>query len=137
MKTNKNPKPIDIDGHLKYRCSKCSLDHWISLIEAQTEHFKIVCDCKNVFEPRTIKKIKIIFVDNEKKTEQEPEIITTQKQQTPQDVLDKCVTVLLGYGFTKQEATDLVNKTFIKNPTNNCVELIKFTLESLGVDYHE
>lgn len=56
-------KPIDHDVHLKYRCPECSVDHWLSLREAQTDGFIIVCECNNVFKVRTVEKIVVRHKD--------------------------------------------------------------------------
>lgn len=56
-------KPIDHDVHLKYRCPECSIDHWLSLREAQTDGFIIVCECSNVFKVRTVDKIVVKYKD--------------------------------------------------------------------------
>ena len=64
MKTKKKTeRPIEIDAHLKYKCpnDSCGYFHWLSLQEAQTKNFKIVCDCGNVFKPKRIKTLEIIF----------------------------------------------------------------------------
>lgn len=71
MKTKKikNQKPISLDVHLKYRCPNhnCGYEHWLSLLETQTQNFKIVCECGSVFKPKRINKIKVIYKDNKKK----------------------------------------------------------------------
>jgi hypothetical protein len=56
-------KQIDHDVHLKYRCPECSVDHWLSLREAQTDGFIIVCECNNVFKVRTVEKIVVRHKD--------------------------------------------------------------------------
>ena len=69
-------KPIDHDVHLKYRCPECSIDHWLSLREAQTSGFIIVCECSNVFKVRTVDKIVVKYKDKKIKrvVEEEPAI---------------------------------------------------------------
>jgi hypothetical protein len=76
MKTIQNKKrslkPIDNDVHLKYRCTECSIDHWLSLREAQTSGFIIVCECGSVFRVKTVAKIVLKYKDKKpKKIEQE------------------------------------------------------------------
>jgi hypothetical protein len=56
-------KPIDHDVHLKYRCPECSVDRWLSLREAQTDGFIIVCECNNVFKVRIVDKIVVKHKD--------------------------------------------------------------------------
>lgn len=133
MIKKKIQKPIDVDAHFKYRCSSCNLDHWISFNQAKTKNYKIVCDCGNVFKPKRIKTIKIVY-DEEVKINQQTR---TDSIVIDSEILSKCVKVLIGYGFTNQEAENMVKQTFVKNPTNDCMQLIKNTLESIGVNNNE
>lgn len=124
----KSQKPISLDVHLKYRCpnSNCGYEHWLSLLEAQTINFKIVCDCGAVFKPKRVKNIKILY---ENKKAQKPE----QQQQKesekiPDDLLDKSVPSLIDFGFTKEESIEFLNKAYTKHPTNDISLLIKNAL---------
>lgn len=144
MKTRKKTiqKPIDIDVHFKYRCARCGSDHWISLKEAQTKNFKIVCHCSKVFKPKRIDRIKIKYFEDIigqqeplQKTvepvvqikESEPDILVIDKE-----ILDICVDTLTNYGFTKAEASDLIKQVFESNPSNDCGQLIKQALKNFG-----
>lgn len=125
----KNLRPTDIDAHIKYQCPKCGIQHWISLKEAKTKNFKVVCDCDTVFKPKQIERLKIIYSHNKKpKKEDSQEILV------PGEILNKCSSILITYGFTKQEADNMIKKAYIQNQTNDCVQLIKYTLETLGVN---
>lgn len=147
-------KPIDIDAHLKYRCPKCGYDYWISLREAKTKNFKIVCDCKTVFEPKMIKKIKISYGSIKKNLPKKKKIVTESLKkstdpipvvvETPRekpkidDILkNKCVKLLVTYGFTKSEATDLIIKAYEKNTTDDPVLLVKQALSFIGESKNE
>lgn len=77
MKITQNKKrplrPIDSDVHLKYRCTECSIEHWLSLRQAQTTGFIIVCECNNVFKVKPVDKIVVKYKDKKpKKIAQEP-----------------------------------------------------------------
>lgn len=64
MKTKKKiQKPIEIDVSLRYKCinNNCNFDHWIFLREAKTKNFKIVCECGEIFRPKRIKTIEVVY----------------------------------------------------------------------------
>jgi len=136
----KSQKPIEIDGHLKYRCPKnCGFYHWLSLKEAQTKNFKVVCDCGFVFKPKTILKIKICY--SKKPTEinkrlicPEPIVLEDQHkiQKPPPDTQNKCIKLLCGYGFSKTESIELVQKAFEKQQITEPLELIKYIIKNIG-----
>lgn len=144
-------KPVETDAHFRYVCKNpdCGYTHWLSLKEVQTTNFKVVCDCGFVFKPKQISKIIIAY---KKDKEKAPPIIKAEapKQRCFVDLasfekeldldLDtekECVKILVGYGFTKSESEQLVRNSFRKNPTNDCVILIKQTLETLGENSDE
>ena len=128
----KRQKPIDYDVHLKYRCSSCERDHWLSLAEAKTKNFKIVCECGLAIKPKLINQIKLIYHSSHKsklttiKTEQKVE------ENVPVDLLNKCTKILGDYGFEPSEAKKMVTKCFVEQPTSNCLELIKHVLTYFG-----
>lgn len=134
----KNQKPIEVDAHFKYRCPKsgCGFDHWLSLKETQTKNFKIVCDCGCVFKPKQIAKLKISYAKT--KPKDKPKALSQQvapvveKPKIPVDLESNCVILLTGYGFTKEEALDLVRKSFDEHPVTNGGLLVKYILQNLG-----
>lgn len=140
MMNKKSLKPIDTDIHLKYRCTNksCEQDHWLSIKEAKTKNFKIVCDCGLVFKPKLVNKIKILYKSYKPKIQKEK----IQHQTIPQaqeqkieidiDLLQKCAKVLIGYGFTSEESETLIKQSYTKNPTNDIASIIKNVLESIG-----
>lgn len=132
-KKSKNQKPIEIDAHFKYRCPKsnCGFDHWLSLKESQTKGFKIVCDCGYIFRPKKISKIKILYEDTQSVQKTEQPTKTIEKPKIPIDFQKSCVQLLVGYGFTKDEATGLCEKAFEKNPVTSSGLLIKYILQNL------
>lgn len=132
MKTKKKKeKPIEVDAHFKYRCPKtdCGYLHWLSLVEAQTKNFKIVCDCGTIFSPKRIQKIKIIFCESLLTSHDKTKPI---EQKVDVDLVEKCVNVLVGYGFTDIESKELLVKCHKENPSLGSADLIKFTLQSFG-----
>jgi hypothetical protein len=129
----KNQKPTDLDIHFKYKCPDCDCIHWLSLKEVQTKNFKIVCDCNLVIKPKTITKIKLLYKKSLPKQQQPINL----SQEISLDLLEKCVRILVGYGFEKQESETLVKKHHKANPNLNCVDLIKCVLKSFGSDSNE
>ena len=122
-KLSKNQKPIDTDIHLKYRCKKCGQDHWLSLKEASTKNFKIVCDCGKVFGVKLVTGFKLAYSQKPQSTKKSIKI--------PVDLLDKSVKLLVGYGFTTQEATDSITQSYLENPNDDFASLVKQTLASM------
>ena len=133
-KTIINQKQIDTDAHFKYRCPNCAYDFWISISEAKTKNFKIVCDCGTVFSPKRIKKIKVIFWEDETKEKKDkaPVIEEPKTTEISQQLLDKCTKTLITYGFTKEESDDLLRQAYSKNPIENSLDLIKQALKIIG-----
>lgn len=122
-KKKKNQKPINIDAHFKYRCpdDNCGYDHWVSLNEAKTLKFKIVCDCGQIFSPKTIAKLKIVY-----RTSKE------HSQQIPIDTLEKCVKILTQYGFSNEESVKLINLGFVKCKETNAINLVRYVIKNFG-----
>lgn len=133
IKIKKFQKPIDIDAHLKYICPNkvCGQYHWISLLETKTKNFRIVCYCGTVFRPKLIKTIKIKYDENTRPS-QEKSISDSNKQELTESMLNTCIDSLIDYGFTKQEASNLIKQAYIINPTDDQLELIKTALKSFG-----
>lgn len=159
-KTKKLQKPIESDIHLKYRCNKCGLDHWLSYREASTKNFKVVCSCGSVFKVKRLLGFKLRYESSIPQSKQKevrnreteivrpnpvPSVIIAPKVETvsdppkpeinrtiPVDLLEKSVKLLLSYGFTKTEATKLVTDTYFAVPVNDYPTLVKYTLQSLG-----
>jgi hypothetical protein len=138
---NKRLKPIDQDVHLKYRCPKCSVDHWLSIRETQTKGFRIVCDCGEILKVKLVEKIEIIYQQTTKKeipplvaVEPQPQIepVIEKIETIPLDLLSQCATVLLGYGFDISESEKLLVSTFNEKPIYTCVDLIKQALKNFG-----
>lgn len=125
MKQKKNQKPIDIDLHLKYEC-RCGVHHWISLIEAKTKRFKIVCDCKRVFCPKQIQKIKIVYSSKKNVVKK-----STDTQELD-SVIYRCAETLMNYGITKSESIDLLNKAFDLEKKLDPLILVKRALSLIG-----
>ncbi len=112
-------KPIEYDFHMKYMCPKCQYCHWVSLEEAKTEKFIIVCDCKDILKIQTIDLIKIKYKNKKQKSNKNKEI-------------DKAVSTLINYGFSKTEAQGMINEIIDKTDTTNTLDIIKLALKNFG-----
>jgi hypothetical protein len=137
----KNLKPIDIDAHFKYVCPNvdCGNIHWLSLLEAKTNNFKIVCYCGTISKPRTIKNVNIEYAEVESaKIDIKDEVTNKQEHrkvvrlELSLDLLQKCVKTLVTYGFTEQESNTLIRYSFDQKPTQNVSDLIKLALQNIG-----
>ena len=132
-------KPIEHDIHLKYRCAKCGQDHWLSYLEASTKQFKIACHCGKVFVVKRLSGFKLKYfekppviiplVESVSPVVIDPPII--EKPKIPVDLLNKSVTLLIGYGFTQAEAKELLNSSYEQNPIDDYASLVKQTLKLL------
>lgn len=124
----KRQKPIDTDLHFKYICpnTDCLDVHWLSLKETQTKHFKVVCDCGEVFAVKRIKDITINY-----KTK-----ISTQHKgnNTQQDdqFINHAIKTLLGFGFSNEEASRMVADEYHRTAITNPALLIKNILDTFG-----
>lgn len=155
-------KPIDIDAHLKYRCPQCGYDYWISLREAKTKDFKIVCDCKTVFKPKRVKKVRVLhFINEEIKAKSSKQLLRKKKKPSPhrkvnskksvkenilnedtqklknakqinEQLKNKCSNSLIAYGFTKSEALELITKAYEKTGAEDPIILVKQALSLIG-----
>ena len=129
-------KPISSDVHFKYRCpsSTCTYEHWLSLTETQTKNFKVVCDCGTVFKPKRIKTIQIIYSKNRLRSNKPVEIKLSENIQDPaklsidKDLLYKATDIMIGFGFTEQEAISMIQTYYSINPDNNILTLVKNTI---------
>jgi hypothetical protein len=163
-KIKKNQKPIKVEAQLVYRCpdNNCGLNHWINLNAAKVKNFKVVCDCGCVFQPKTIKTIKILYKKSKTKKpiqkqnntidtvveeheyetytpeyqndlDTKPEIEKQEKvvQKIPEEILEKGSSVLVGYGFTKQESEKMLERAYSIDPTKDLINLIKLALTKL------
>jgi hypothetical protein len=134
MKTKSRQKPIEFDVHLKYICKKCYQHHWLSYKEASTKNFKIVCDCGHVFKVKRVLKFSLCYEKPKSYLQQvtEPIQATELKAHTiPRELLEKSIKLLIGYGFTKSEANNLIQDSYFKNPTEDFALLVKQVLSSL------
>lgn len=127
----KNQKPIELDVHLKYQCpnSKCGYCHWLSLVETQTKNFKVVCDCGQVFKPKLIKTLKILY--NKTRAPVVNSETVVKETTVPLDLYRKCATILTGYGFSESETLSLVTDAYTNNNISDAKLLIKYILQNL------
>lgn len=119
----KSQKPIDFDIFLKYVCPSCHNDHWIKYLAATTKNFKIVCDCGAVFRIKRVCDFKLKYeIKNKNKT-------SNNLHKIPDELLRESIRVISGYGFSKSESKELVEKAYLKNPVDTVVNLVKQSLE--------
>lgn len=109
----KNQRPANLEAHLKYKCpnEKCQYEHWLSLMETKTKNFKVVCECKTVFQPKRIKNIKVFYAKGAKNN--------------IDPVCRKATDILISYGFSAEEAKLAVDKAYLKNHKMSITSLIK------------
>lgn len=130
----KNQKPIDVEVNIKYICpnNKCGYDHWISLKEAQTKNFKIVCDCSTVFSPKPIQKISIKYKKRTQKTSVSNDQPVVVEHNIPPNLLEKSSRVMQTFGFREKEANQLLTEFYRTNPISDYKQLVQSTLAING-----
>jgi hypothetical protein len=113
----------------------CSVEHWLSLEEAKTKGYLIVCDCDSVLRVKLIDSLGIKFYKKQKstKTVESEKVIEIDKISI--DLLSKCCTILSSYGYEKSEVEHLIIKTYENSPTTDIKTLVKNTLMKIG-DIH-
>lgn len=124
----KNLKPIELNLHIKYKCPKCDVEHWLSLDEAKTKEYITVCYCKTKLKVKPIKSIRIVYSKSRPsklKSEKESETI-------PIALLENCVKILTGYGYSSKESKALVEESYSKNPVDDALVIIKNILTTIG-----
>lgn len=141
-----NVEPQKLDAQLLYICpdTDCRMEHWLSNKEVKTPGFMVVCEyCDTVFTPRLVKSISVNFV--EEKTPEPPKpkppepkqpikqkIKETFKKETTRDFLREAKETLVHFGFTKQEAEEMIEKEHKKTGSDNPATLVKTALDFLG-----
>lgn len=126
MKTRKTPtnqKPTELDVSLKYSCPYCKLDHWLFLREARIKNYKVVCECGTVFKPKRISKLRIVYHKRRSKA---------QSQKLPLDTINKCVKILVGYGFDAKESKHNLEKAYKQTNLTDIASLVKTALKLFG-----
>lgn len=107
----KNLKPLECVADLKYRCSNCGIDHWVSLREAKTTGFIIVCECDTLLKVKPIKSINIAYHEVAKTETKDSSLsspVTLQK--TDEKIIKQACSALSAYGFTTQESMEMALK---------------------------
>ena len=128
----KRQKPKEYDLHLKYSCPDCGCDHWLSLLEASTTNFKVVCDCAVVFRVKKVAGIKLLYDRALKQARQKT--IAPQTSDIESNILVKqAIEVITNYGFTSKEAKDLVIKCYDASKNYSVSDLVKQALELIKV----
>ena len=134
MKTKKikNLKPIDCVADLKYRCPNCGLDHWVSLKEAKTTGFIIVCDCDTLLKVKPIKSVNITYLEEAKQQVNTSSLENTRPlQKTDEKIIKQACSVLGNYGFTPQESMQMALKHTDKELFTDAKLLITKILSNL------
>lgn len=123
-------KPVECDAHLKYICPECNNEHWISLLEASTKNFKIVCDCGTIFRVKRVLDLKLRY----QKAKPAPTTKKTNIDIKTNSIAKQAVTIIQNYGFTKDEAEDLIVKCYDPNKNYSVSDLVKEALKTMRVN---
>jgi DNA-directed RNA polymerase subunit RPC12/RpoP len=91
-----NNKPTRFDGHLVYTCQECGTEAYVSLPEALTEGFIVVCaECNTVLKLKPIKEVRVDFIQ-EPETEKKQEKQKSPEPPPPPPVPEPTITEGLG-----------------------------------------
>lgn len=122
-KKKKILKPIELDLYLKYKCpnNSCNISNWLTLKEAKTKKFIIVCDCGCISKPKQIDNIKILYKKKNKTK-------IKNNQSIPLELLDKATKIMIGLGYGKQESTKMLTDYYSHNPITDYIMLVKNTI---------
>lgn len=148
MKTNNkniyDVEPVDCDMHLKYICpnKNCLGINWLTLKEAQTDGFKIVCFCGTVFHPKKILRVKIIQ-EPKNTTKSKQDTVskqTIQKSKEDTDSVEKsqffidAIATLNNFGYSKQESVKMIRDQYLMTNEKNSAKLVKMAINFFGAD---
>lgn len=151
----KNLKPLEVEAHLKYRCPNCEIPHWISLKEASTRGFIIVCECNAILKPKLITDLRLKYEKKKPPIKPEPiienvttdqteviepkqvEIEPTPKLVPPKELFDSCLPVLQNYGFTQSEAGELIDITYQEHSSCGLTDFIKHCLKNIPLENND
>lgn len=133
QKNKKRLKPKEHDVHLKYSCTDCGCDHWLSLLEASTTNFKIVCDCGVVFRVKKVIGIKLLYDKTLSKKPKEKSAAVNVIDIDSNLVAKQAIAIITNYGFTNKEAKDLIKKCYDTSTTYSVSDLVKQALELIKV----
>lgn len=119
-------EPLEVDCSFKYKCYNCGANHWLYLREANAEGFFVVCFCNEKLYVKQIKRVEIIFeqqneFDNSKKQ-------INNKKNVSNRQIKKCIDSIKKLGYTLEEAKKKINLAINKNPNANDIDLIKLAL---------
>ena len=134
MKTWANLEPVEADIHLKYICPSCDSEHWLSYKETKIQDFKVFCEiCENILIPKPVKSITVNFIEqNQQKKEEQKKEEEEKQTVTDLDFISEAENVLIGFGFTKREAKEMIALEYKKTGEKNPAKLVKFSLDLLG-----
>lgn len=132
IKKIKNLKSIECVADLRYRCSSCGVDHWISMKEAKTPGFIIVCDCACLLKVKLIKDIKIIYHEDPVVKQKDSSLATVVViEKTDETIIKQACSALNSYGFTAQESMQMALKHTDKEAFKDVKSLIEKILSNL------
>lgn len=127
----KNLKPVECVADLRYRCTKCGLDHWVSLKEAKTKDFIIVCDCDTLLKVKQIQTINVVYVDTPPPQIKHTAPVIATVRKTDDKIISQACAVLSSYGFTRQEAIEMTTKYTEKESFTEVKTLVSKILSNL------
>lgn len=132
IKKIKNLKSIECVADLRYRCSSCGVDHWVSIKEAKTPGFIIVCDCSSLLKVKVIKDIKIVYHEDAVIQQNNSSLATVVViEKTDEKIIKQACSALNTYGFTAQESMTMALKHTEKEVFKDVKSLIEKILSNL------
>ena len=134
-----NVEPKSVTPEFMYVCpnSECEMEHYLTYKQVKTPGFMVVCDyCDTVFTPRLVKSVTVNFIVDEPPTPKTntESVNKTIKPEFPssKNFLKEAKETLIHFGFTKQEAEDMIKEQYKKTNSTSAVQLVKGALDFLG-----
>lgn len=131
-KIQKNQKPTNLDIHFKYSCpnTECYEEHWFSINQIRSSKLRVVCDCGVVFQPKPIKKIKVVYkktssIKNVDKPDQPDTTIVSEPAK-------KATKIIVGLGYSTKEARQMVSSVQRDTSISNYMDLVKLAISNIG-----
>ncbi len=96
-------EPIGADILLKYKCIQCDGINYIETFAAETDEFKIACQCGNVFDINKLSKVRVIWSQVQKSNKAQSPSRTTPST-------DKALDTLVGLGVKRTAARQTIDQ---------------------------
>lgn len=130
----KNQKPIEIDVSFKYNCPNkiCEITHWLFLRQAQTQNFKVVCECGTVFKPKQVKTVQIVYTSSESVKKVFDSSKSCDTVETVSECVRRATNIMVSLGYQKDKILESLKKVQQSEKIDDYKILVKKAISKLG-----